>query len=89
MQQHDFRLAQSLRDKVLSWHEGVDQLEVEMEGGVARRHTGEGDVSLVVRSDKPLCGAPDPPWTLRAQCAPLWIVRGLHSTYRPALAVST
>lgn len=33
---------------------GIDQLEVEMEGEAARHHSGEGDVSLVVRTEKPL-----------------------------------
>ena len=59
-----------------------------MEGGAARRHTLEGDVSLVVRSDKPLC-APTLLWTLRALFAPLWILRRHRSTHRPTLAVST
>jgi len=34
--------------------DGIDQLEVEMEGEAARHHSGEGDVSLVVRTEKPL-----------------------------------
>lgn len=33
--------------------DGVEQLEVELESG-AHRHTGVGDVSLVVRTEKPL-----------------------------------
>lgn len=33
--------------------DGVEQLEVELESG-AHQHTGSGDVSMVVRTDKPL-----------------------------------
>ena len=33
--------------------DGVEQLEVELESG-AHRHTDSGDVSLVVRTEKPL-----------------------------------
>ncbi len=37
--------------------DGIDQLEFELEAGTAHRHSGAGDVSLVVRSEKPQCAA--------------------------------
>lgn len=59
LRQHDGLIARDVvceSAAVTCWAaggDGVEQLEVELESG-AHRHTDSGEVSLVVRTDKPL-----------------------------------
>lgn len=43
----------SEKETPIAGGDGIDQLEVEMESNSSRRHSGIGDVSIVVRSGKP------------------------------------
>lgn len=54
MEDHECWPVERKSHRVMVAKAGIDQLEVEMEGEAARHHSGEGDVSLVVRTEKPL-----------------------------------